>query len=94
MSADENAPDPKASSEAAQKRKADATAKEAIEEVRYDAEYLERNRRSLLNVNEPGVVAGALSSSDRKTHTLSEAQALVEEYIKRPVQLEGVGEES
>lgn len=66
-----------------------ATAKE---EARYDAEYLERNARSLLSTR-PQLVAGALATQKRKTFTLVEAEKAVKEYVKRPVKLAGAEEE-
>lgn len=55
------------------------------EEVRYSEEELRENAGPLLGVS-PHAVAGALYDSGRKTHTLEEAQTLVNDFLKREVQ--------
>lgn len=76
---------PKASAKAAAGK--DPDAENPVEEVRYDTDYLVANARSLLR-SRPTIVAGALSSEKRKTHSLAQAEELVKDYLKRPAELE------
>lgn len=83
-------PTPKANRAAAEARRPDA--ENAVEEVRYDAEYLQRNARSLLR-SRPSVVAAALSVKRNKTFTLEQAEKLVTDHLKEPVRLAGAAAE-
>lgn len=82
-----DATQPRASREAAKQQNPDA--ENPVEEARYDAEYLQRNARSLLRTS-PYLVAGALSQERKKTFTLAEATDLIKAYAKREVEHEGV----
>lgn len=56
-----------------------------VEEVKYEAAYLQTNARSLLRTS-PFLVAGALAAERKKNFTLEEAEGLVRDYVKRPVE--------
>lgn len=58
------------------------------EEPRYDADYLVSHSRALTG-SIPSIVAGALATSRRKTHTVEEARRLIREFQKQPVEHAG-----
>lgn len=57
---------------------------QAAEEPRYEADELQRASRALLGVS-PHMAAGALAASDRKTHTISQAKQLIDEFESRTI---------
>lgn len=62
------------------------------EAERYEADYLVTNARALLDAP-PGVVTGALSLEDRKTHTIEQAKKLIATYLRRPIDVDNEGDD-
>ena len=56
-----------------------------VEAARYPNDALIEGARALLSTDSTAV-AGALSRSNRKTHTLKEAETLVREYLRSSVE--------
>lgn len=74
---------PKANAAAARGR--DPESDNAVEEVRYDRDYLVSHSRALLR-SESIIVAGALAETpNRKTFTLKDAEKHVKEFLKAPI---------
>lgn len=83
-------PNPRASGVAAQTEAAPGTTqKQAVEDVRYDTDQLIEASYALLNVSSD-VAAAAFSLSDRKTHSLKQAEQLVKDHVERPIEIEGL----
>lgn len=56
---------------------------EAPPEPRYNLDEAKARARALTG-RSPHIVAGALAGSDKETHTASQIEQAVNEYVKRP----------
>lgn len=68
--------------EAASRRGTQSSPEKTPEEVRYSEQELREGAQGLLGVS-PHAVAAALYGQTRKTHTLAEAERLVNVYLGR-----------